>query len=395
MFGTPTRVPEECAELVPALRTGHAAILEALQAGGLAAPPYPQQLPAGNPQGTAAARAFAMQGVLKYHGLADWDWRTAYLPSISLNNDAAQTLTWVQFDPGLAADEVTIGGVPASGREYERVVRCLQFVREQARIGSAARVLTRNQLNSSAADGSAKGLGTSASGSAALAMAALAAAFGPQLGAHPRLLTCTARLLAGSGCRSAAGGLALWLSYPGIPHEDSYAVRLDQQAELRDVRLLTVPLPSRAGLHTEAAHKDAPHSSFFGAWLQSRTAEVLQCIAAAQRGDWQCLGEWAELDSMRLHGVTMSGSRTNKIFAWEPENITLFRMCNTLRSAGTPVYCSTDTGPTAVFITSAPHADTVVQAINSTLPGVAVVRGAIGGPAQLVDALAARQQLQQ
>ncbi len=395
MFGTPTRVPEECAELVPALRTGHAAILEALQAGGLAAPPYPQQLPAGNPQGTAAARAFAMQGVLKYHGLADWDWRTAYLPSISLNNDAAQTLTWVQFDPGLAADEVTIGGVPASGREYERVVRCLQFVREQARIGSAARVLTRNQLNSSAADGSAKGLGTSASGSAALAMAALAAAFGPQLGAHPRLLTCTARLLAGSGCRSAAGGLALWLSYPGIPHEDSYAVRLDQQAELRDVRLLTVPLPSRAGLHTEAAHKDAPHSSFFGAWLQSRTAEVLQCIAAAQRGDWQCLGEWAELDSMRLHGVTMSGSRTNKIFAWEPENITLFRMCNTLRSAGTPVYCSTDTGPTAVFITSAPHADTVVQAINSTLPGVTVVRGAIGGPAQLVDALAARQQLQQ
>ena len=395
MFGTPTRVPEECAELVPALRTGHAAILEALQAGGLAAPPYPQQLPAGNPQGTAAARAFAMQGVLKYHGLADWDWRTAYLPSISLNNDAAQTLTWVQFDPGLAADEVTIGGVPASGREYERVVRCLQFVREQARIGSAARVLTRNQLNSSAAHGSAKGLGTSASGSAALAMAALAAAFGPQLGAHPRLLSCTARLLAGSGCRSAAGGLALWLSYPGIPHEDSYAVRLDQQAELRDVRLLTVPLPSRAGLHTEAAHKDAPRSSFFGAWLQSRTAEVLQCIAAAQRGDWQCLGEWAELDSMRLHGVTMSGSRTNKIFAWEPENITLFRMCNTLRSAGTPVYCSTDTGPTAVFITSAPHADTVVQAINSTLPGVTVVRGAIGGPAQLVDALAARQQLQQ
>ena len=395
MFGTPTRVPEECAELVPALRTGHAAILEALQAGGLAAPPYPQQLPAGNPQGTAAASAFAMQGVLKYHGLADWDWRTAYLPSISLNNDAAQTLTWVQFDPGLAADEVTSGGVPASGREYERVMRCLQFVREQARIGSAARVLTRNQLNSSAADGTAKGLGTSASGSAALAMAALAAAFGPQLGAHPRLLACTARLLAGSGCRSAAGGLALWLSYPGIPHEDSYAVRLDQQAELRDVRLLTVPLPSRAGLHTEAAHKDAPRSSFFGAWLQSRTAEVLQCIAAAQRGDWQCLGEWAELDSMRLHGVTMSGSRTNKIFAWEPENITLFRMCNTLRSAGTPVYCSTDTGPTAVFITSAPHADTVVQAINSTLPGVAVVRGAIGGPAQLVDALAARQQLQQ
>ncbi|RLT52995.1 MAG: GHMP kinase [Chloroflexi bacterium] len=388
-------MPEECAELVPALRTGHTAILEALQAAGLAAPPYPQQLPAGNPEGTAAARAFVMQGVLKYHGLADWDWRTAYLPSISLNNDAAQTLTWVQFDPRLAADEVTIGGVPASGREQERVVRCLQFVREQAHITSRARVLTRNQLNGGTADSSAKGLGTSASGSAALAMAALTAAFGPQLGAHPRLLTCTARLLAGSGCRSAAGGLALWLSYPGIAHADSYAVRLDLPDALRDVRLLTVPLPSRAGLRTEAAHLDAPRSSFFGAWLQSRTAEVLQCLGAAQRGDWQCLGEWAELDSIRLHGVTMSGSRTNKIFAWEPENILLFRMCNALRSAGTPVYCSTDTGPTAVFITSAQHADAVAQAINATLPGAAVVRGGIGGPAQIVDALVARQQLEQ
>ncbi len=395
MFGTPTCVPEECAELVPALRTGHTAILEALQAAGLAAPPYPQHLPAGNPEGTAAARAFVMQGVLKYHGLADWDWRTAYLPSISLNNDAAQTLTWVQFDPRLAADEVTIGGVPASGREQERVVRCLQFVREQAHITSRARVLTRNQLNGGTADSSAKGLGTSASGSAALAMAALTAAFGPQLGAHPRLLTCTARLLAGSGCRSAAGGLALWLSYPGIAHADSYAVRLDLPDALRDVCLLTVPLPSRAGLRTEAAHLDAPRSSFFGAWLQSRTAEVLQCLGAAQRGDWQCLGEWAELDSIRLHGVTMSGSRTNKIFAWEPENILLFRMCNALRSAGTPVYCSTDTGPTAVFITSAQHADAVAQAINATLPGAAVVRGGIGGPAQLVDALVARQQLEQ
>lgn len=390
----PTGVPEECAELVPALRTGHAAILAALQAAGLAAPPYPQPLPAGNPEGIAAARAFVMQGVLKYHGLADWDWRTAYLPSISLNNDAAQTLTWVQFDPRLAADEVTIGGMPASGRERERVVRCLQFVREQARITSRARVLTRNQLNGSTGDSSAKGLGTSASGSAALAMAALTAAFGPELGAHPRLLTCTARLLAGSGCRSAAGGLALWLSYPGIPHEDSYAVRLDLHDALRDVRLLTVPLPSRTGLHTEAAHLDAPRSSFFGAWLLSRTAEVLQCIGAAQRGDWQCLGEWAELDSIRLHGVTMSGSRTNRIFAWEPENIMLFRMCNDLRSAGTPVYCSTDTGPTAVFITSAQHADAVAQAINATLPGAAVVRGGIGGPAQIVDARVARQQLE-
>ena len=40
-----------------------------------------------NGSGSATAKAYTMQGILKYHGLADPQWRTAFMPSISVNNE--------------------------------------------------------------------------------------------------------------------------------------------------------------------------------------------------------------------------------------------------------------------------------------------------------------------
>lgn len=375
--------------LTPQLSTWHERILAALRAHGASLPDYPKLAP-GRARGMAAARAYPIQGVLKYHGLWDWALRTAYLPSISVNNDAAYSLTLVEFDPTLTEDVVVIGGEVAQGRPRERVIATLDAVRQAARIESRARMASHNRVR---ATRTGKGLGTSASASAALAMAAIAAAFGPELAANTRFTSCMARLLAGSGCRSAAGGAALWLSYPGIAHEESFAVRLDAQGELNDVALLTIPLDSRIGLATEQAHHDAPHSPFFESWLAGRGPETIECMEAIWQGDWRTLGQLAELDSIRLHGVTMSGSRENKLFAWEPENIILFRLCNDLRSAGVPVYFSTDTGPTTVLITHRQYEEQVVQAVQAASSVFEVVRGRIAGPAALVDVDQARHEL--
>lgn len=377
-----TTLAPEIAATLPAMAAAHTRILAALADHAIAVPAYPTHMPAPNPRGRAAARAYPMQGVLKYHGLADWQARIAYLPSISVNNDAAQTVTVVEFDPALAADTAHFDGKPAQGRELERIVQTLDAVRGVTGARVAARVTTRNLLKSRVAG---KGLGTSASGSAALAAAAVGALYGPELVANTRFLSTLARLLAGSGCRAAAGGLALWLSYPGLAHEDSFAVRLDGLAQLDMMRLITVPIDSRVGLKTEQAHHDAPRSSFFTAWMLSRGDEIIECIAAAQRGDWRTIGQFAELDSMRLHGVTMSGSREHKLIGWEPENIAIFRMCDALRSQGVPVYASTDTGPTVVLITHRDHEDAVVAAVEALGLGLETVRGRIGGPAHLID----------
>ncbi len=376
-----THIPAGFEDTVADMRAAHESILAALRRYGIAFDDYPRQMPPAKPRGSAAARAYPMQGVLKYHGLSDWDWRIAFLPSISVSNDAAYTVTYVAFEPNLAADHVIIGGSVAQGRDLERVQQTLNVVRELAGVQSRARVVSRNVLRASI---TGKGLGSSASGSAALAMAAVAALFGPEITANRRFMSCMARLLAGSGCRSATGGLSLWLSYPGIAPEDSFAVRLDTAGQCNDMRLITVPINSRVGLKTEAAHRDAPDSSFFKCWMATRGPEIIECIAAIQRGDWRSIGQWAELDSIRLHGVTMSGSRENKIFGWEPENITLFRMCNELRADGIPVYASTDTGPTVVFLVHKDHEAAVVSRIQRLDMGFEIIQGQIAGPAELL-----------
>jgi phosphomevalonate decarboxylase len=385
-----TFIPPEFAQDAERSQQQLVVLLAALRARGLSFDEYPQFERRGNERGAAAARAFPMQGVLKYHGMSDWDWRIAFLPSVSLCNDAGETLTHVAFDPDLPADEVTIGGRVAQGRELERVSQSLDVVRGIAGVRSRARVASRNSVRASRLG---KGLGTSASASAALAMAAVAALFGAEAAANTRFVSCLARLLAGSGCRSASGGMSLWLAYPGIAHEDSFGVRLDRQGELANVSLVTVPLDSRVGLKTEEAHRDAPRSSFFRSWMLSRREEALACLDAALAGDWRAIGQWAELDSMRLHGVTMSGSMENKLVGWEPENIHLFRMCNDLRASGIPVYCSTDTGPTAVFITGREHEDALVAAIHALGLDLEAVRGRVAGPAHLVEAEAALAEL--
>ena len=385
-----TKIPGDFADTLPTMRAANEKIRHSLRTHGIAIEEYPCLEGRGACQGVAAAKAYPIQGILKYHGLADWHWRTAYLPSISVNNDAAYSITLVEFDPALDQDTVTIGGAVAEGRERERVRHSLDVVRGIAGIRTHASVVSKNVVRAATVG---KGLGTSASASAALAAAAIAALFGPEAVQNTRFVSCISRLLAGSGCRSATGGLSLWLSYPGISHEDSYSVRLDTADQLRDMRLITVPLDSRIGLKTEQAHTDAPGSSLFKCWMYSRCTEVLECIEAVQKGDWRTVGQLAELDSIRLHGITMSGSRENKIFAWEPENISLFRLCNELRSQGIPVYFSTDTGPTTVFLTHKDTQEALVSAIRELDMDLEVIRGRIGGPVELIDVAEARQEL--
>ena len=385
-----TTYPPEFENSIAEMTAVHADILSALERADLAIEDYPDLSNYGRGNGVAAARAYAMQGILKYHGLADWTWRTAYLPSISINNDAAHTLTLVEFDDSLARDEAFLDGQESGGRALDRIRQILNVVRELGKFPTRARVTSRNFVRASK---TGKGLGTSAAASAALATATIAAAFGPELASNSRLVSCTARLLAGSGCRSAVGGLALWLSYPGIAHEDSFAIRLDGAGQLDDLSLITVPIDSRVGLKTEEAHQDAPRSSFFRSWMSSRGQDILDVITSVKESDWQAIGRLAELDSIRLHGVTMSGNIENKIFAWEPENIHLFRMCNSLRSEGIPVYFSTDTGPTTVFLTKREFEDVVVARLEELPFDLEVIRGGVAGPVELIDARGAREQL--
>lgn len=385
-----TSVPIGFEEISETMKKSNERILNYLSNSGYKIENYPKVPKLAKLEGEGAAVAYPIQGILKYHGLSDWNSRIAYLPSVSLNNDAAKTVTYVKFDPSFKEDKAIINGKNAEGRELERVKQILDFIRKETGTTTKAIVVSKNIVRASK---TGKGLGTSASASAALAMAAIEASLGSEYSSNNRYLTTVARYLAGSGCRSATGGISLWLSYPGMNHEDSFAIRLDNKNEFEDLSLITIPVDSRIGLKTEEAHKDAPNSSLFKAWMLDREDKLTDLFEAVNKKDWEKLADMSEKDTFLLHGITSSAGDKYKIIAMEPETITILRSLNDLRKRGIPVYGSVDTGPTPVLITHKDYENEVVKHLASIGFENDVIRGKIAGPSKIISKKEAQELL--
>src|SRR5690606_33276883 len=121
-------------------------------------------------------------------------------PSLSLTLSPLRTITRVRFDKTLERDRATLDGVSLVGRPLERIADLLARVRAHTQRDEFAHVETENELPTAA------GLASSASGFAALAVAALSAA-----GAEASLerVSELARRSGAWAARSAYGG---WVS---------------------------------------------------------------------------------------------------------------------------------------------------------------------------------------
>src|SRR4029079_13661016 len=122
------------------------------------------------PVSTTTARACANIALVKYWGKRDARLNLPAAGSLSLTLDALVTTTQVSFDPGLAGDELVLDGAPAKAAVRARTSEFLDLVRAAAHLSLRARVVGRNEFPT------ASGLASSASGYAALAVAAVGAA---------------------------------------------------------------------------------------------------------------------------------------------------------------------------------------------------------------------------
>src|SRR5205809_2569011 len=158
------------------------------------------------------ARACANIALVKYWGKRDALLNLPAAGSLSLTLAALATETTVQFDEALEDDELLLDGAPASAADAKRVTAFLDLIRGQAGIPIHARVTSRNSFPT------ASGLASSASGYAALAVAA-ARAVG--LAPTEQELSILARRGSGSAARSIFGGFVRM--HAGTASEDAYA----------------------------------------------------------------------------------------------------------------------------------------------------------------------------
>jgi len=339
--------------------------------------------------GEAYALAYPIQGVLKYHGFfGDINDRIAYFPSISFNNNCAYTTTYLKFDKDLKEDQAILNGNRVPNSQLDRIKLALDFIRGYSKFKTKATLISQNSLSSSDSKETGKGLGTSASGSAALAQAACSIIYdnNPEYMQNKRLISIFSRYLSGSGCRSAVGGFSLWLSHPEIDPLNSYAVRLDReehQSFVNNISLLTIPINS--DLKTHQAHKIAPKSPFFPTWLTKRKELIMEFLEALDDHNLKRIGELAEYDTLCLHAITMTASQHHKIIAWEPDTLKIMHTIEELRKSDYTVYYTIDTGPTLVLLTSKKEKDSILRELRPLTQDYEIIEGDIGGPSKTLD----------
>jgi diphosphomevalonate decarboxylase len=300
--------------------------------------------------------------LVKYWGKRDAALNLPATGSLSLTLDKLGTRTTVAFDlPGGAGaeDRVTLDGGPAAPSFRARVSAFLDRVRGLAGTDARARVATDNSVPTAA------GLASSASGFAALALAAARAA-GLMLSATE--LSALARLGSGSAARSIFGGFVEMAPGARADGADAAAAELAAGAgwDLRLVVAVTARGEKPLG-STAAMELTARTSPFYAAWLASVAGDLAAARGAIASRDLAALGAVAERSALRMHATAMAAEPP--VLYWNPATLAAIEAVRALRARGTPAYFTVDAGPHVKALCAAADADAVSDALGA-VPGV-------------------------
>lgn len=321
----------------------------------------------------ATAESCANIALVKYWGNTDQALRLPANPSLSMNMAGLTSTTTVAFDPALDEDQVELDGAPLTRDGRQRVVDHLDRVRALARCSERARVVSRNSFPSGA------GLASSASGFAALTVAAAAAA---GLSLSQPELSALARLGSGSASRSVPGGFVEWL--PAERHEDSYGVSIAPPEHWPLADVIAIVAAEHKDVGSTPGHALADTSPLQSARVESTPARFGACKAALLERDFDRLAPVVELEALAMHAVMFTS--TPPLIYWTPTTLRLMEAVRAWRRQGLPVAFTIDAGPNVHCLCPLEAAELVEQRLRA-IPGVRqMVRATPGGPSRLVTA---------
>jgi diphosphomevalonate decarboxylase len=282
---------------------------------------------------TATAVSCANIAFVKYWGRKDDALRLPLNSSISMNLDAATTITTVAFDPALAADQVMVEGADDDGKTARRVSEHLDRIRALAGVSTCARVASRNSFPMGA------GIASSASAFAALTAAACAAA---GLDLDERALSILARQGSGSACRSIPAGFVEWHAADASAESYAESIAPPGHWDLRDLIAIV-----------QTAHKAVGSSKGIALvgtspFAAARLAEAERALPVIRRAilerDFATFGEETEQEAIRMHAVAMT-SRPSLLY-WSPETVRLMLAIRAWRDEGLRPISPSTRGPT-------------------------------------------------
>ena len=311
--------------------------------------------------------------LVKYWGKRDAELNLPAAGSLSITLDTLHTRTRVSRRDDEADRVVLNGGEdPAQTR---RVSRFLDRLRALAKVPGALEVETENNFPTAA------GLASSASGFAALTVAADAVL---ELDLDPASLSRYARMGSGSAARSLFGGFVEM--HAGRQPDGGDAVAeplLGPRDWPLDVVVAITSRQTKAAGSTDAMERSRQTAPFYAAWVTSTEDDLAAARAAVRARDFERLADVAEHSCLKMH-ATMLATRPPLLY-WNPATLAAIQAVRALRADGTPVFFTVDAGPQVKAICLPEASDRVREALE-TISGVeeTVVVG-LGEGAQLIS----------
>ncbi|MEM9462070.1 MAG: diphosphomevalonate decarboxylase [Myxococcota bacterium] len=269
-------------------------------------------------------------------------------------------------------DAFELDGVPVVDEQATKVWRHLDRVwaasgRPEPR--PSARVCSTNHFPTAA------GLASSASGFAALTVAA-AAAFEASL--SPDALSSLARQGSGSAARSIFGGFVR-LDRGTAPDGSDCRATAIVGADHWPLTLLVVqttagrkPVGSTHGM--ERCRQTSP---YYSAWVDTSEADLDAAEAALRARDLPALGQVVEHSCFKMHACMMATQPP--LLYWNGPTVSVVQEVWRAREDGLPGYVTIDAGPHVKVLCEADHAEALRQRL-AAVPGVLGVIVAAPGP---------------
>ncbi len=294
----------------------------------------------------ATAAAHANIALVKYWGKRDDALLLPEAGSLSVALDKLLTTTTVELGD-FASDAFTLDGRAADPKAARRLL-------DAAGIRQRAHIASRNQFPTAA------GLASSASGFAALAVAACAAAGLRKSAAE---LSALARLGSGSAARSVPGGWAVWEG------ESARQVFAPSHWDLRFCIAVCSSGAKKVGSR-DGMRATRETSPFHAAFIEQCRRDLPEALRLLGARDLRGLGALAERNALRMHADALAADPP--LLYWQPATVACLQALEELRGSGVEAWPTIDAGPHVVAICAADRA-AVVEARLRQVPGIVEV----------------------
>ena len=321
---------------------------------------------------SATAIAHPNIALVKYWGKRE---RTLNLPaagSFSLTLGPVRTRTTVTW--GEEEDRVSLNADRLDGTELTKMTRFLDLVRERKAGLGGAHVVSDNDFPTAA------GLASSASGFAALSVAAVEAA-GVSLSNQE--LSVLARRGSGSAARSVFGGFVRMRAGQRADGTDSAAEQVVPAEHWPLTMLLCVTTEGRKSVSSTVGMNATQETSpYFCSWIDTVEPAVESAIAAVLDRDFERLALVAEASALQMHASAIAA--VPGVLYWNAGTVSMIHEVRRWRAGGIPAFFTIDAGP-HVKVCVPPGYAAKVEKLAQAVPGVLrVLRTEAAGAPQVL-----------